>query len=148
MTLTQVSLFILKFNRGIHKHCLLKNMSIKYKCYLVNWTCFIFLFNHAIECAEITTRVIILANTKHPTLYETGKNVAQHKFAINYPSDNLGFTASLAVDGDTRSTLNGPSITCSHTSQGNIADPAWWRVDLLVSYRIVGIQIYNRDKTG
>ena len=89
-----------------------------------------------------------MANTKHPTLYETGKNVAQHKFAINYPSDNPGFTATLAVDGDTRSTLTGPSRTCSHTSLGNTADPDWWRVDLVFSYRIVGIQIYNRDRSG
>jgi len=50
-----------------------------------------------------------------------------------------------AVDGDIRPFWHG---VCSHTTIGSVDDPAWWRVDLEESYRIVGIKIYNRERVG
>ena len=81
--------------------------------------------------------------------YDTGKNVALHKAAMHHPGTYIDFKepffATYAVDGDTRPLWQS---VCSSTTLGSVDDPAWWRVDLKESYRIVGIKIYNRDRVG
>jgi len=52
----------------------------------------------------------------------------------------------MAVDGNTSTKDDG--ATCAHTTQGNVSHPAWWQVDLGTTYRITGIKIINRQKSG
>jgi len=79
---------------------------------------------------------------------DAGKSVALYKVAINHPGSLSNSTASKAVDGDIRSILTGSAAACAHTTLGSVDDPAWWRVDLEESYRILGIKIYNREQEG
>jgi len=73
----------------------------------------------------------------------TGPNIALQRNATQGP-DTMGIQfAKLAVDGNLDMLNNGK--TCTHTTQGNASSPGWWRVDLGDSYRITGINIYNRD---
>jgi hypothetical protein len=59
-----------------------------------------------------------------------------------YDSDCGNHSASYAVDGDT-SPLLYQDCTCSHTDDG-LATPMWWLVDLLQTYIVNRVQIYNR----
>ena len=49
------------------------------------------------------------------------------------------------MDGVTEN--SGDANDCAHTKQGNVADRAWWTVDLSDEYRVTGIKIVNRDQT-
>ena len=74
-----------------------------------------------------------------------GTNIALNKSATQGPGIYAGQTADKAVDGNTTNKNDG---RCAHTTEGNTTTRAWWQVDLGDTYRITGVKIYNRDKSG
>ena len=72
----------------------------------------------------------------HTVLSET--NIALHKPAEQSSNHNaLKWNASAAVDGK----LGRDS--CAHTSLDG--SDAWWRVDLLDTYRVTGVSLYSGE---
>jgi len=75
----------------------------------------------------------------------TGQNVALGKPASQFPGTWGGSNAKHAVDGHTSSAVD--DYKCAHTSEGSLDNPAWWMVDLEDLYKLLGIKIYNRDRS-
>jgi len=73
----------------------------------------------------------------------TGQNVALGMPASQFPGTYGISYAEHAVDG--HSVVGEHS--CAHTSAGSLDNPAWWMVDLEDSYKLLGIKIYNRDRS-
>jgi len=82
--------------------------------------------------------------------WSIGPNIAFAKPANQGPDTYSGHSGLLrmiagnAVDGNTSNVNDG---RCSHTTQGNMSQPAWWQVDLNGVYRITGVKIFNRERT-
>jgi len=75
----------------------------------------------------------------------TGQNVALGKPTSQFPVAWFHSFADNAVDGHIGSDVE--EGRCAHPSIDN-NNPAWWMVDLKDVYTIIGIRIFNRNRSN